>query len=209
MKDHNDIIIRHEKEDDFGKTEALVREAFWNVYRPGAIEHYVLHTMRSSPQFVQELSFVMEKNGKIIGQSVFVRTEINADDGRSIPICAMGPICIAKSEQRKGYGKILLDYSIEKAKEFGIKALCLEGNIDFYGKSGFDYARSFGIRYHAIPAGADDSFFLCRELSEGYLCGITGEYTPPSVYFVNESDAEAFDMRFPKKEKLSLPTHLV
>lgn len=55
----------------------------------------------------------------------------------------------------------------------------------------------------------DDSFFLCRELCEGYLCGITGEYTPPSVYFVSESEAEAFDMRFPKREKISLPSHLV
>lgn len=62
---------------------------------------------------------------------------IAADDGRSIPIMTMGPICIAPELKRKGYGKILLDYSLEKAKELGCGAVCFEGNIDFYGKSGF------------------------------------------------------------------------
>ena len=32
-----------------------------------------------------------------------------------IPIMTMGPICIAPELKRKGYGKILLDYSLEKA----------------------------------------------------------------------------------------------
>ena len=105
----------------------------------------------------------------------------------------MGPICIAPELKRKGYGKILLDYSLEKAKELGCGALCFEGNIDFYGKSGFRQASEFGIRYHGLPEGEDASFFLCKELIPGYLNGITGEYAPPAGYLVNEKEAEAFD----------------
>lgn len=82
----------------------------------------------------------MEKNGKIIGQNVFIKTHIDLDDGTKLPIMTMGSICIANEYKRLGYDKMLLDYSIEKAKDYGCKALFFEGNIDFYGKSGFIYA---------------------------------------------------------------------
>ena len=137
-----------------------------------------------------------------------MRAVIKADDGRNIPIMAMGPICIIPELQRKGYGKILLDYSIEKAKALGCGALCFEGNIDFYGKSGFRLASNFGIRYHGFPEGEEATFFLCKELISGYLDGITGEYTPPKGYFVDEAEVEEFDKSFPYKEKKKLPTQI-
>ncbi|MGN0554867.1 MAG: GNAT family N-acetyltransferase [Candidatus Fimenecus sp.] len=204
----NDYQIRLERKSEQRDVENLVRESFWNVYRPGCLEHYVLHRLRDDAAFVPELDFVLEKDGKRIGQNVFVRANIQADDGREIPIMAMGPICIAPEWQRQGYGKILLDYSLEQAAALGCGAVCFEGNIAFYGKSGFGYASQFGIRYHGLPAGADASFFLCKELVSGYLNGITGEYTPPQGYFVDETEAESFDKAFPYKEKLKLPGQL-
>ena len=204
----NNIIIRLERKEEYREVENLVRESFWNVYRPGCLEHYVLNQLRNDEAFVPELDFVMEKDGVIIGQNIFMRAVIKADDGRDIPIMTMGPICIAPELKRQGYGKILLDYSLEKAKEMGCGALCFEGNIDFYGKSGFKYASEYGIRYHGLPEGEDASFFLCRELTEGYLDGISGEYATPAGYFVDEAEAEKFDMQFPKKEKLKLPGQL-
>ena len=205
------IIIRLEEESDYAAVEALVRESFWNVYRPGCLEHYVLRHLRGDPAFVPELDFVMEKDGRLIGQNIFMRACIKADDGRDVPIMTMGPICVAPELKRQGYGKMLLDYSLEKAAAFGCPALCFEGNILFYGKCGFTYAREFGIRYHDLPAGADDSFFLCRELIPGYLSGVTGEYAPPEGYFVAEKNPEgfeAYEAQFPPKEKKVLPGQL-
>lgn len=204
----NDYIIRLERKEEYREVENLVREAFWNVYRPGCLEHYVLNQLRSDKDFVPELDFVMLKDGKIIGQNIFMRAVIKADDSRDIPIMAMGPICIAPEYKRQGYGKILLDYSLEQAKRLGAGALCFEGNIDFYGKSGFVYASEKGIRYHGLPEGEDASFFLCKELIDGYLDGVTGEYTPPQGYFVDEGEAEEFDKGFPYKEKLILEGQL-
>ena len=117
----NDYTIRLERPENYRAIENLVRESFWNVYRPGCNEH----------QF--------------------------------------------------------------------------EGNIGFYGKCGFTYAREFGIRYHDLPEGADDSFFLCKELIPGYLDGITGVYQTPQGYYVEDSDVEKFDKGFPPKQKLKLP----
>ncbi len=201
----NDYIIRLERKEERREVENLVREAFWNVYRPGCLEHYVLNQLRNDPAFVPELDFVMEKDGRLIGQNMFMRAVIKADDGRDVPIMTMGPICICPELKRKGFGKILLDYSVEKAAELGCGALCFEGNIDFYGKSGFTYASEYGIRYHGLPEGKDASFFLCKELIPGYLDGITGEYAPPQGYFVDEATAEEYDKAFPYKEKLVLP----
>ena len=201
----NDYTIRLEKKEEYREVENLVREAFWNVYRPGCSEHYVIHVLRDDPAFVKELDFVMERGGRIIGQNMFMKTVINADDGRIVPVLTMGPIGIIPDLQRKGYGKKLLDYSLDKASAMGFGAVLFEGNIGFYGKSGFDYARNFSIRYHDLPDGADDSFFLCKELIPAYLNGITGVYRTPQGYYVDDRDVEEFDKAFPAKVKLRLP----
>ena len=197
--------IRPEQKEDYEAVENLVREAFWNVYRPGCSEHYVIHVLRDDPAFVKELDYVMEQDGRLVGQNMFMKTVIEADDGRTVPVLTMGPIGITPELKRKGYGKALLDHSLEKAAELGFGAVLFEGNIDFYGKSGFTCAGSFGIRYHDLPEDADASFFLCRELIPGYLDGVTGVYQTPQGYYVADADVEEFDKRFPPKEKQKLP----
>lgn len=223
--------IRVEEEWDYSTVESLVRESFWNVYRPGCTEHYVLHHLRSNPDFIPELAFVMEVDGKIIGQNVFVKAQITKSNGIAFPILTMGPICIANEYKRKGYGKILLDYSLEKAKALGYGAVCFERNIDFYGKSGFDYASKFGVNYagftneketrqtavsraenevsldqtyHGLPEGMAADFFLCKELKPGYLDGITGVYATPAAYFVAEENPEDFE-KFEQEFNLNNP----
>ena len=175
------ITIRLETKDDYRNVENLTREAFWNVYRPGCMEHYVLHCYRDDPAFVPELDFVMELDGELIGQVIYVRSEIDCDDGRKVPIMTFGPIGIAPAYKRQGYGKQLLDYSMEKAKEIGAGALAITGNIDFYGKSGFVPAKTKGVRYADDP---EADYFLIRELIPGFLDGISGTYKAPEGYFV-------------------------
>lgn len=204
----NNITIRLEKKEEYREVENLVRESFWNVYRPGCLEHFVLNQLRNNSDFIAELDYVMELNGKLIGQNIFMKAMIKADDGRDIQIVTMGPICITPELKRKGYGKVLLDYCLDKAAKMGFGAVCFEGNVDFYGKSGFTYASKFGIRYHGLPEGEDASFFLCKELIPGYLDGVTGEYETPAGYFVDEAEAEEFDKGFPYKEKLKQPGQL-
>ena len=219
----SNYIIRLEEQKDYRDVENLVRESFWNVYRPGCSEHYVIHVLRDDPAFVPELDFVMhlsvqendprdhsvaEQDGMLIGQNMFMKTVIEADDGREIPVLTMGPIGITPELKRKGYGKKLLDYCLEKATEMGFGAVLFEGNIGFYSHCGFDYASKFGIRYHDLPEDADSSFFLCRELIPGYLDDVTGVYQTPQGYYVKDEDVEEFDKQFPPKEKKKLPGQL-
>ena len=185
------ITIRPETESDDRAVENLTREAFWNVYRPGCMEHYVLHCFRTDPAFVPELDLVMELDGTLIGHIMYARSEI------------------APEYKRQGYGKCLLDYSMEKAKEMGAGALAITGNILFYGKSGFVPAKSKGIRYADDP---DASYLLIKELTPGFLSGISGTYKDPEGYFVCERDPDGFaqfEATFPEKEKQKLPGQLV
>ena len=206
--------IRLELPTEQREVENLVRESFWNVYRPGCLEHYVLHCLRHDDAFIPELNFVMEvidettRQPKLIGQSICMHASITTDDGGTLPIITLGPIGIHPDYKRQGYGKALLDHVLAKAAAMGFGAMCFEGNIDFYGKSGFTYASRFGIRYHGLPEGEDASFFLCKELRPGYLDNITGEYATPQGYFVDEAECEEFDKLFPPRQKLKLPGQL-
>ena len=206
--------IRLEQPQDWREVENLTREAFWNVYRPGCTEHYVLNQYRHNPDFIPELDFVMEEDGKIIGHVMFSKAEIILDDGSHFPSWTFGPISIHPDYKRKGYGLKLLNYALEKAKEMGIGLLQMEGNIDFYKHAGFDLASKFKIHYHDEPRDADVPYFLAQELIPDWLFTngiVEATYCPPKGYFVADENPEAFeayDATFPKKEKLRVPGQL-
>ena len=195
--------------------ENLTREAFWNVYRPGCLEHYVLNQYRNNPDFIPELDYVMELDGHIMGHVMFSRAELVLENGRHVPSWTFGPISIHPDYKRKGYGLQLLNYALERARGMGVGFLCMEGNIDFYRHAGFDLASKYGIHYHDEPYEAEVPYFLAQELIPNWLRdhGITeATYTPPKGYFVADNhpeDFEAYESTFPKKEKLRLPGQLV
>ena len=208
------MIIRLETPADYAEVENLTREAFWNVYRPGCTEHYVLNQYRSNPDFIPELDFVMEEDGRIIGHIMFSKAELVLPDGSRKPSWTFGPISIHPDYKRKGYGLKLLNFTLGKARELGIGFLCMEGNIDFYKHAGFCLASRFGIHYHDMPYKDEVPFFLAQELIPGWLKGngITeATYCPPKGYFVadeNPETFEAYEATFPTKEKLHLPGQL-
>lgn len=203
--------IRLEQPQDYREVENLTREAFWNVYRPGCTEHYVLNQFRSNPDFIPELNLVIEEDDKIIGHIMFSKAEIVLKDGTAMPSWTFGPISIHPDYKRKGYGLKLLNHALEKAREMGIGILCMEGNIDFYKHAGFVLASSLNIHYHAEPEDAVVPYFLAQELIPGYLNDIEGTYTPPKGYFVADENPEAFeayDATFPAKGKTLQPGQL-
>ena len=200
--------IRREVPGDFRRTEELTRDAFWNVYRPGCTEHYILHTFRGRSEFIPELSLVMEMDSEIIGHIMYTHSQIVCDNGGGVATVTFGPISISPRYQRRGYGRALLDSSLELAGSMGYGAVCIEGNIGFYGGSGFVKGSTMGIRYFQETPESPAPYFLVRELKTGYLNGVSGVYRPPEGYFIDEAEAERFDQRFPKREKLRLPGQL-
>ena len=203
------ITFRLEKEDDYRYVENLIRESFYNVYRPGCFEHYVMHVIRDRDDFVKELDILMELDGKVIGQNVFAKTYIKEDNGNLKEVLTMGPISIDPKYKRKGYGKILLDYCLEKAKELGYGAVFIEGLYDFYSKCGFEYVvNKYNIKYEDYPLEIYEKIFLVNELIPGYLSNIKGTYEGYQGYIVKDDEVDKFDATFPPKKKRKLPTQL-
>lgn len=238
MNKNSEYTIRQEVPADFSIVENLTREAFWNVYRPGCLEHYVLHCYRSRPEFIPELSLVVEREcgekcREIVAHVMFSWSEILLDEDcpralaattgdqamngsvmvkspdaiRRLKMMTFGPISVRPDLQRRGIGKMLLDYAMERAREMGGGCLAMCGNIRFYGKCGFEVATTKGVRYADDPDG-DAPYFLIRELTPGFLEGVRGTYKDPQGYFVSETEAEEFDKQFPPKEKKVQPGQL-
>ena len=214
--------IRLEQPSDYREVENLTREAFWNVYAPGCVEHYVLNQYRNNPDFIPELDFVLEVDStssptgkQIIGHVMFSKAQIILDSPLSGEVegasstgalegATFGPISIHPDYKRKGYGLKLLQYALEKAREMGIGVICMEGNIEFYKHAGFVVASTLGIHYHAEPKENVVPYFLAQELIPGYLNGIEGTYHTPKGYYVafeNKDAFDAYEATFPKKEK--------
>jgi len=196
--------IRLEQPNDYREVENLTREAFWNVYRPGCTEHYVLNQYRNKPDFIPELDLVLEEDGRIIGHVMFSKAQIVKEDGAVLPAWTFGPISIHPDYKRKGYGLKLLQYALEKARAMGIGLICMEGNIDFYKYAGFQLASALKIHYHGEPKESEVPYFLAQELIPGYLNGVEGTYHTPKGYFVameKEEEFEQYEATFPAKEK--------
>ena len=204
-----EILIRQETPEDYRATETLVRESFWNVYRPGCLEHFVIHEFRTRPEFCKELDLLMFLKGELIGQAMFVKNTLRTTDGNTLPILTLGPICIHPKHQRKGYGKLLLDHALELAARTEAVGVFMEGNIKFYSNCGFVVASTMNIHYMDEPVNDPVPYFLGKALKPEALRGIEAWYRIPQGYLVDEKLAVEFDKQFPAKEKLRLPGQLV
>ena len=176
-----------------GKDSMLMAKLFQELQRHHKFPFEVVYLVMD-PGYNERNRQIIEQNAKILNIPL---TIFETNIFEAVYNIEKSP-CYLCARMRRGH-------LYSKAKELGCGALCFEGNIDFYGKSGFRQASEFGIRYHGLPEGEDASFFLCEELMPGYLNGITGEYAPPAGYLVNEKEAETFDREFPYMEKKKLP----
>lgn len=202
----NDIIIRHETEKDYRAVEELMREAFWNVYKPGADEHYYVHMMRSHPDFLPELDFVLEKDGRIVGSIMFTKAWLEDERGERMEIVSCGPLCIAPELQRQKLGKMLIEHSFEAARKLGYGVNVNFGNPGNYVSRGFVSCKKKNISF--VFDGNFPTALLVCELKEGALDGRKRIYIPSTAADCCEDTAavEAFDATFPPKEKKWMPS---
>ena len=195
-----DILLRLERPEECRVTEELVREAFWNHYVPGCDEHYLLHIMRDSPNFVRALDYVALSDGKIIGVVVFMKSFIAADNGCKYEVLCMGPIAVVPEYQRKGIGGMLITHTRKIATELGYRAILLCGDPEYYSKMGFVAAELFGIRT------SENNYAAALQVCPLYpdaLTGITGKYYEDGIYNIDPVASETFDRLFPKKERIA------
>ena len=193
-----DIIIRNETENDYRVVEEMTREAFWNLYFPGCVEHYLVHTMRNHADFLQELDFVAEYSGKIVGNIMYIKASLMDELGKEMDIVSFGPLSVLPEYQRKGIGSALINHTKNIAIKNGVKAIVILGDPHNYCKHGFKSAKDLNI---SDINGNYPHGMLALELEEGVLAGHKWKYRYSDVYEINEKDADEYDNSFVKKEK--------
>lgn len=202
----NKPIIRLETEKDYRAVENLTREAFWNVYKPGADEHYFVHTMRTHKDFIPELAFVLEKDGEIIGNIMYTKAWLLSDDGEKKEIVSFGPICVAPEYQRQGLSRLLIEHSFARAREMGYDVDINFGNPANYVGRGFVSCKKKNVSF--VRSGNFPTALLVCELVPGALAGKAWQFIPSDADACCEDQAavEAFDASFPPKEKAWRPS---
>lgn len=197
------LTIRNEAENDYAAVEKITRDAFYNQYIPGCTEHYLVHIMRSHEDFIPELDLVAELGGEIIGNIMYTKASLTDESGVKKDILTFGPICVKPAYQRKGYGKMLMAHSFEKARELGYDVIVIFGSPANYVSSGFISCKKYNI---CLEGDKYPTSMLVKELKAGALDGRKWYYRDSPVMAVNEADAEAYDDTLEKMEKKHQPS---
>jgi len=199
------LSIRLENAKDYRKVEYLTREAFWNLYKPGCVEHLLIHKMRKVPAFVKELAFVAVADEKIVGNIVYSKAKIRNGKNQEFEVLCMGPVGVLPSYQGKGIGSRLINHSIAEARQLGYKAVILFGKPHYYQRFGFVNAKAYGIQ---TSSGENFDEFMALELYDGGLQGLSGKFHEDEVFNLDQEELEIFDREFPFKEKQVTDTQL-
>ena len=162
-------IIRNETPADYRAVEELTRESFWNVYKPGADEHYYIHMMRSHPDFIPELAFVLECGGEIIGNIMYTKAWLEDESGERKEILSFGPLCVKPEYQRQRFGKILIEHSFDMARKMGYDVNINFGNPGNYVSRGFVSCKKKNVSF-VMPGNFPTALLVC-ELVPGVLDG--------------------------------------
>lgn len=197
------LLIRNETENDYTIVEHIIREAFWNLNVPGCDEHYLSHIMRKHEDFIPELDFVAELDGQVIGNVMYTRAKLTDEAGVEKEILTFGPIGILPEYQRRGYSKLLLEHSFQKALESGYDVIVIFGNPDNYVGRGFKSCKKYNV---CTENGSYPFAMLVKELKPGALDGRRWYYHESLVYKINRDEAQKFDEMFEPREKKHQPS---
>ncbi|SCM95977.1 Uncharacterized protein BWINRASL_03207 [Bacillus mycoides] len=163
------VTIRQEQQNDYSKTEEVVKEAFLNEEFSDKTEHELVSRIRKCDAFIPELSIVAVDE-EIVGHIMLSKITIE-QDGTSVESLALAPVSVARGHQKKGIGGKLIVAALEKAKELGYGSVVVLGHPEYYPKFGFKKASEWNIK---APFEVPDEVFMAMELRENALQGVEG-----------------------------------
>lgn len=193
--------IRLETPDDYLKVENLVRDSFWNVYRPGAYEHFIVHNLRNDSAFIKDLAYVIEKDNEIIGHINYSEGKLNFKNGKCSIAPILGPISIAKSYQSKGYGSQLIEYTLNMIEDKNIDYVFVVGDENYYKRFGFERASKYNFHLEGTDINDECPFFMIRIFNKKCITLDEAIFSNPDVFNVDERDVDEFDKKFEYRQK--------
>lgn len=167
-----DISVRQENAGDAEAIDVVNRSAFG-----GEAEAVLVQRLRSSPNFVPELSLVAEVGGRIVGHVMLFRTRLSRPQGH-LDVLALAPMSVVPSRSHRGIGSALVRAATAKAASLGYGAIIVVGHPEYYGRFGFQRLSARGIR---CPLPVPEEAVTGLELVPGALSG-GGVLSYPSAF---------------------------
>jgi len=200
---NKNVKIRNEEETDYKRVEEITRKAFWNLYSPGCVEHYLVHVMRTHKDFLPELDLVIEVDNQVVGNIMYTKAKLVDESGEEKEILTFGPVCILPEYQRMGYGKMLMEHSFEQAAALGYGVIVIFGNPNNYVSRGFKSCKKYNI---CLENGTYPSAMMVKELKPKALDERKRVYHESPVMKIDEQEAGRFDESLDKMEKKYQPS---
>ena len=197
------ITIRNEEKPDYETVEKITREAFYNLYIPGCVEHYLVHIMREHKDFIRELDFVLELNGNIIGNIMYTKAKLTDENGQTKEVLTFGPVSILPAFQRMGYGKMLIEHSFKEAIKLGYDSIVIFGSPVNYVSRGFKSCKKYNV---SVENGKYPAAMIVKELIPHVLAGHRWIYQESDIMAVDEKQAQDYDNTLEKLEKKYRPS---
>ena len=193
--------IRLEERTDYKEVEHLIRESFWNVYRPGCTEHFLVHNMRHHSSYLRNLGYVIEEDEKIIAHIAYSTGGIFIDGHKISDAVSLGPVSVHPQYQRMGYGKKLIEFTLKKAEDMEIPFIMVVGDEGYYSQFGFEPATNYDIHYSGVEKEDTSPFFMIKVFDKEKVDSIAGTFTESEIFNIDEKEFENFDKMFPQKKK--------
>lgn len=197
------IVIRNEKKEDWELVERITRQAFYNLYVPGCVEHYLVHIMREHEDFIPELDFVLELDGQVIGNIMYTKAKLTDENGTEKEILTFGPVSIHPAYQRMGYGKMLMEHSFQAAIQLGYDTIVILGSPANYVSRGFKCCKKYNV---CIENGKYPAAMMVKELIPHILDDHKWLYQDSPVMAISKEEAERYDDTLEPMEKKYLPS---
>ena len=197
------VIVRNEEQKDWAVVERITRQAFYNLYVPGCVEHYLVHIMREHEDFIPELDFVLELDGQVIGNIMYTKAKLTDENGTEKEILTFGPVSIHPAYQRMGYGKMLMEHSFQAAIQLGYDTIVISGSPANYVSRGFKCCKKYNV---CIENGKYPAAMMVKELIPHILDDHKWLYQDSPVMAISKEEAERYDDTLEPMEKKYLPS---
>lgn len=170
------IIIRTENSNDY----LQVHNVNFMAFGGREDEANLVERIRTTQNFVPQLSIVAEEHGEVVGHLLMSKAEIIEGEKRH-EVIVLAPIAVRPDYQKQGVGKQLIHEGLKRCKELGYYIVLLIGHPSYYPKFGFKPARQYGLELNQFEV-PNEVFMVC-ELRKDELKNIKGELKYPSAFF--------------------------
>jgi len=171
--------IIEERQHDRAAVEMLARLSLGNRVTDSPAAR-----LRAGANPVPGLSMIVLENDELVGTIRYWPVMI----GAGTKAIQLGPVAIHPDQRGRGFARMLIRYSLDRAHDLGHRIVVLIGDPAIYERYGFEAAIPHGI---TLPEFEDRDRLQVKALAPGALDGLNGAVRPDTIPSLNSDRLRA------------------